>query len=212
MPWCCRVSSRPWSITSWQCLPGVWFINLYNFMDGIDGITGVETAAIGLGVALLALVGATPDLAAAAAIAAAGLGFLVWNWHPARIFMGDAGSVPLGFLLGWLLLALAARGAWAPALILPGYYLADATLTLIARTLAGERIWQAHRRHFYQRAVRGGASHAAVVLRVAAADILLIVLAVAALTRPWLALGGAAIVVAALLAELARLGRGRPHR
>ena len=187
-------------------LAWVWFVNLYNFMDGIDGITGVETAAIGLGIALLAFVHATPDLAVAATLGAAGLGFLIWNWHPARIFMGDAGSVPFGFLLGWLLLAMAARGAWAAALILPGYYLADATITLVVRLLSGERVWQAHRRHFYQRALRGGGSHAAVAWRIAVADLLLIVLAFASLDRPWIALGGAALVVAALLAEFVRLG------
>ncbi len=193
-------------------LAWVWFINLYNFMDGIDGITGVETAAIGLGVALLAVVQSTADLPAAMAVAAAGLGFLIWNWHPARIFMGDAGSVPLGFMLGWLLLALAARGAWAPALILPGYYLADATITLLVRIVAGEKIWQAHRRHFYQRALGGGAGHDAVAWRIAVADALLIVLAVAALVRPWIALAGAGLVIAALLAELARMGRASRRR
>ena len=179
-------------------LAWVWFINLYNFMDGIDGITGVETAAIGIGLALLPGLGGPQ----AAVVAAAGLGFLVWNWHPARIFLGDSGSVPLGYLLGWLLLSAAAGGHWAAALILPAYYLADASWTLVARALDGEPIWQAHRRHFYQRAVQGGASHARVATLILLADLLLMALAAASVIDPWPALAAAAAVVAGLLAVL----------
>ena len=144
----------------------VWFVNLYNFMDGIDGLAGSETAAIGIGLALFAVVGTggDPALAApAAAIAAAAIGFLVWNWAPARIFLGDVGSVPLGYLLGFLLLATAARGYWKFALILPLYFLADATITLLRRLARGERVWLPHREHFYQQAVQRGLGHAAVV-------------------------------------------------
>ncbi|HEY1722199.1 MAG TPA: glycosyltransferase family 4 protein [Magnetospirillaceae bacterium] len=188
----------------------IWFINLYNFMDGIDGITAVETAAIGVGVAAIAAIQSGTDLSAALTIVAAGFGFLIWNWHPARIFLGDSGSVPLGFLLGWLLLSLAARGAWAAAMILPAYYLADATITLIARAAAGEAVWKAHRRHFYQIALRGGASHTAVVLRIAFANLLLILLALVSKEQPWLAVAGAGVVVAALLGELLRMSRVRP--
>jgi UDP-N-acetylmuramyl pentapeptide phosphotransferase/UDP-N-acetylglucosamine-1-phosphate transferase len=155
----------------------VWFVNLYNFMDGIDGIAGSETAAIGVGLALFAVagVGHDPALAAlAAAVAAAAVGFLVWNWAPARIFLGDVGSVPLGYLLGFLLLAAAARGYWKVALILPLYFLADATITLLRRLARGERIWLPHRQHFYQQAVRRGLGHAAIVRRVIAANVILI--------------------------------------
>jgi UDP-N-acetylmuramyl pentapeptide phosphotransferase/UDP-N-acetylglucosamine-1-phosphate transferase len=186
----------------------VWFVNLFNFMDGIDGIDGAEAAAIGLGVVLVASVGGAIDLglaAPAAAIAAASLGFLVWNWAPARIFLGDVGSVPLGYLLGFLLFELARRGQWAAALILPLYFLADASLTLLRRLLRGERVWQAHREHFYQRAVQRGLSHDAVVLRVVAADLALIACAWAA-TNGWgfAALGVAALTVLALLVVLSR--------
>jgi UDP-N-acetylmuramyl pentapeptide phosphotransferase/UDP-N-acetylglucosamine-1-phosphate transferase len=188
----------------------VWFINLFNFMDGIDGISGVETALVGSGLVLVAL--GAPTLAAmaplAAAAVAAGLGFLVWNWHPARIFLGDSGSVPLGYLLGWLLLVAAAHGAWAAALILPAYYLADATLTLVKRALTGQNLFQAHRQHLYQRAVQGGASHARVVRLILGVDCLLVGLALIGGPHPIAALVAAAVVVAALLAGLARLGRG----
>ncbi|MBL6948997.1 MAG: hypothetical protein ISR51_10020, partial [Rhodospirillales bacterium] len=160
----------------------VWFINLFNFMDGIDGIAGVETAAIGIGIALVASVAGLSSLYGlfGIAAAAAALGFLWWNWHPAKIFLGDVGSVPLGFLLGWLLLELAASGQWAAALILPLYYLGDATITLVRRGLAGKKVWQAHREHFYQQAISRGLSHAAVVRHVLLANLALVALAVAA--------------------------------
>jgi len=140
-------------------------------------------------------------------VAAAALGFLVWNWSPARIFLGDVGSVPLGYVLGFLLNRLALGGQWQAALILPAYFLADASITLLRRLLRGERVWQAHREHFYQRAVQQGLGHDAVVLRVVAADIVLIACAWAA-ARGWgfVALGVAALTVLALLAELGRPG------
>ena len=155
----------------------VWFINLNNFMDGIDGIAASEAAAIGLGLLLVASGGRVFDFSIAfpaAAVVLAALGFLVWNWAPARIILGDVGSVPLGFVLGFLLRELALRGLWKAALILPLYFLADATWTLLRRLARGERPWQAHREHFYQRAVQSGLSHDAVVLRVIAADAILI--------------------------------------
>jgi len=166
----------------------VWFVNLFNFMDGIDGIAGIEAAAIGLGIAFVANAagfGGAPLALYGLIVAGAAVGFLKWNWHPARIFLGDVGSVPLGFLLGWLLLELAAvspriEGAWAAAAILPAYYLADATTTLIRRGLRGDKVWQAHREHFYQRAVGRGLGHAAVSRSVLSVDSVLIVLAVLA--------------------------------
>jgi len=188
----------------------VWFINLYNFMDGIDGITGVETITIGLGLfALSQLVTAFPLLEGwfGLIVAAVAFGFLLWNWHPARIFLGDVGSVPLGFLLGWLLLETAAAGYWAAALILPLYYLADATLTLLRRAVRGEKVWRAHREHFYQRPVLRGLPHDRIVRPIAAANLLLIALALLAAGGAALpALAGGVLVVALLLAWLARAG------
>ena len=95
----------------------VWFINLFNFMDGIDGIAGVETLSIGLGLVLLAgtIEWSPVGQRQALVLAGAAMGFLWWNWHPAKVFLGDVGSVPLGFLLGWLLLSLAGHGFWASA-------------------------------------------------------------------------------------------------
>jgi UDP-N-acetylmuramyl pentapeptide phosphotransferase/UDP-N-acetylglucosamine-1-phosphate transferase len=186
----------------------LWFVNLNNFMDGIDGIAGTETVSIAGGVLLLALVderaaalGAAP---LAVALGASAGGFLVWNWQPARIFMGDVGSIPLGFLLGWLLLGLAGAGLWAAALILPIYYLGDATWTLLRRLARGTRIWEAHREHFYQRAVQSGLDHAAVVRRILLANLLLIGAAMLSRHAAWPALALAFVVVGALFVELAR--------
>jgi UDP-N-acetylmuramyl pentapeptide phosphotransferase/UDP-N-acetylglucosamine-1-phosphate transferase len=186
----------------------IWWINLFNFMDGIDGLAGSEAAAIGAGLLLFACVGAGVDptlRALAAASTGAVIGFLVWNWSPAKIFLGDVGSVPLGYILGFLLLDLAVRGHWRIALILPLYFLADATITLARRSLRGERVWQAHREHFYQQAVRRGLSHAAVVKRVIAADLVLIGCSWAS-ENGWTAtaLATSAATVAILLTALAR--------
>lgn len=196
----------------------IWFINLFNFMDGIDGISGVETLAIGLGLAAVASLTGSAALHADAflglAIAGTALGFLVWNWHPAKLFLGDVGSVPLGFALGWLLLNAAIAGHWAAALILPLYYLADATITISRRALRGEKIWQAHREHYYQRATQLGRSHATVSGAIALANIALIMLALiaeigSALTT-FVALLAAIATVGALLGFLAGSGRRSP--
>jgi len=185
----------------------VWLTNLFNFMDGIDGITPSETVTIGLGVALIALIAADHEsggVPLGLSIAAASLGFLVWNWQPAKLFLGDVGSIPLGFLLGWLLLGLAGTGAWAPALILPLYYLVDSSLTLLHRLVRLRRVWEAHREHFYQRAVQRGSSHGNVVLRIAAANVLLVLLSLLATDWPFLSVTLAVVVVVALLVWLLR--------
>jgi UDP-N-acetylmuramyl pentapeptide phosphotransferase/UDP-N-acetylglucosamine-1-phosphate transferase len=185
----------------------VWFINLYNFMDGIDGITVVETLGLGLGAAaVLALAGSVTDGTVVLALiaAAAAAGFLRWNWHQAKLFLGDAGSVPLGFVMGWLLLCLAVRGYWAPALILPLYYLADSTLTLLRRIARGERFWQAHRTHFYQRAAARDGNHANVARAITLGDTALIGAALIAVVQPWVGLAIGIVVSGMLLVWLAR--------
>jgi len=204
-----------WLDASVTALLWLWFINLFNFMDGIDGLAGSEMAAIGIGLVLFASfgVGHQPILASlAGAVAAASLGFLVWNWAPARIFLGDVGSVPLGYLIGFLLLGVAADGHWKIALILPLYFLADATITLIRRLFLGEVVWRPHRRHFYQQAVARGLGHAVVVRRVIVADILLIGCGWASENGAgWLAVAAATAVVAVLLFSLAGLRRPGGH-
>jgi UDP-N-acetylmuramyl pentapeptide phosphotransferase/UDP-N-acetylglucosamine-1-phosphate transferase len=119
--------------------------------------------------------------------------------------MGDAGSIALGFLLGWLMVDLACRGLWAAALILPLYFVADATLTLAKRLRRGERPWEPHRQHAYQRAVLAGAAPSTVVLRATAANAALVVLALVSIRYPVLATIGSGAVVAALVINLERL-------
>lgn len=181
-----------------------WFINLYNFMDGIDGIAGVETMTItGGALCVLWYAGASSPLEGLAlAIFGASAGFLVWNWHKARIFLGDVGSIPLGFLLGAMLIHLATAHSLAAAVILPLYYLTDATLTLVRRMARSEKIWQPHRSHTYQRAARALGSHSAVVWRIIACNLVLIAAAVAALEAPVASLIIAVSTVAVLMWHL----------
>jgi UDP-N-acetylmuramyl pentapeptide phosphotransferase/UDP-N-acetylglucosamine-1-phosphate transferase len=195
-------------------LAWLWFINLYNFMDGIDGLAGAEGVAVAAGYALVVAVAGldTPFASLGLILAAATAGYLFWNWHPAKVFMGDTGSIALGFLLGWLMLDLGLRGLWAAAMILPAYFVADATLTLLKRIARGEKPWQPHRQHAYQRAVLGGTRPSAVVLRTALANAALIALAVLSIDHPVLALAGTAGVVAMLLLNLEGLARRQAIR
>ena len=190
-----------WLDKTIQFIGWLWFVNLFNFMDGIDGISGVESLGICGGLLLLSgLQGLTTPLPwHSLTIAAAILGFLWWNRPPARIFLGDVGSVPIGFLLGWLLLDLALAGYWVSALILPSYYLCDATFTLVRRGLRGEKVWQAHREHFYQKAVQAGRSHGAVSRSIGIANLALIALSFTAISYPVASLAATCIVVLILI-------------
>jgi len=170
----------------------VWSTNLYNFMDGIDGLAGGQAVVAGaVGAALL---GDAGGLAAASAlVAGASLGFLYWNWAPARIFMGDVGSGLLGFLFAAL--ALLSDRSGGPGvvvwLMLGGVFIVDSTLTLLRRMLAGERWYSAHRSHAYQRAVQAGWSHAVVTCGALGLTCVGAGLAWVAVSRPvwtWLAL------------------------
>jgi UDP-N-acetylmuramyl pentapeptide phosphotransferase/UDP-N-acetylglucosamine-1-phosphate transferase len=188
-------------------LAWLWFVNLFNFMDGVDGIAGVESLSIALGLAVIARwFGGFGDLAALAiALAGASLGFLFWNWHPAKLFLGDVGSQSLGYLIGFLLLRTAGEGAWAAALILPLFYLVDATWTLARRTAAGENIFAAHAQHVYQRALGAGLEHDQVARALLVANIALIAFAVGAQFGEWpVALAGAALTVVVLIRRLLR--------
>lgn len=168
-------------------LAWLWFINLFNFMDGSDGLAGGEAFSIAAGLLLLAvfvpLAGA--DYHMALVLLGASAGFLLWNWNPAKIFMGDVGSVPLGLLLGYLLLSVAGQGYWAAAAILPAVFVADASFTLLRRLLKGERIFEAHSSHCYQRAIRGGMSHAQVAQEVMEMNAVLAAIAALSTTGGW---------------------------
>lgn len=195
----------------------VWMQNLFNFMDGIDGIAGVETLGIALpaaGLMLWTSGGVLPGEATAAlALAAATAGFLIWNWPPARIFMGDVGSAVLGFVLAVLLLSGAVRHTLGAGvgLILSSVFLIDATLTLLIRVFRGERWHEAHRSHAYQHAARRWGGHRPVILAVLAINTfwLLPLAGLAVAFPPWelwlLALAWLPLIVIAF-----RLGAGRP--
>ena len=167
-------------------LAWLWFINLFNFMDGIDGIAAGEASVIAFG--LVAVAAAAPGLGLASpeaiAVGAATFAFLSFNWPPARMFMGDVGSAGLGYLLGWLLVLATARGALAAALLLPLYFVLDATTTLLWRAWRRQALGQAHRDHAYQKAVDKGLSHAKVSGLVIGLGTLLILVAVFAASTP----------------------------
>jgi UDP-N-acetylmuramyl pentapeptide phosphotransferase/UDP-N-acetylglucosamine-1-phosphate transferase len=118
------------------------------------------------------------------ALCGATIGFAFFNWPVAKLFLGDLGSLPIGLLLGWLLLVLAGNSGRAAAMLLPLYYLADSTITLLRRTANREVIWQAHRSHFYQRATDCGFRVIDVVARVFAVNLMLAALAVATILLP----------------------------
>ncbi|MDR3424238.1 MAG: glycosyltransferase family 4 protein [Alphaproteobacteria bacterium] len=194
-----------WLDRALMILGWAWFINLYNFMDGIDGITGSETISIAVGACLVMTAAGINDPFAGFLILiliGACLGFLAHNWHPAKIFLGDVGSVPLGYLTGFCLLSVAVKGHFAAALILPLYYLADSGITLVRRALRGEKIWQAHREHFYQKAALAAGRHDRIVWEIVVADMGLIGAAVLSVSHPWAGLGAGIVIVAVLLGKL----------
>lgn len=152
----------------------VWLTNLFNFMDGIDGLAGTEAVFVASSQAVLLSVNGFHDLSSISwAIAAAVLGFLVWNWPPAKIFMGDVGSGFLGFIFGVLAICGASYGLkyLIACFILLLAFVADATITLLRRMSLGGKWYKAHRTHAYQRAARKYQSHRLVTLAVLALDV-----------------------------------------
>jgi UDP-N-acetylmuramyl pentapeptide phosphotransferase/UDP-N-acetylglucosamine-1-phosphate transferase len=190
---------------------GLWFVNVVNFMDGIDWMTVAETIPLTAALVVLGLAQALPPYGTVVALAFGGamIGFAYFNRPIAKLFLGDVGSLPIGLMLGWLLLLVAAGGHLVAAFVMPLYYLADATITLLRRLLRGEPIWQAHRTHLYQRATDRGYSVGAVVARVFLVNVGLCALAVLTVIVPGTlsdvaALCGGAILVASLLVAFAR--------
>jgi len=188
----------PWAERMLLFVAGLWFVNLVNFMDGLDWMTVVEIAPITGTLAALGLVGALAPSTTivAAALCGAMLGFAPFNRPVAKVFLGDVGSLPIGLLVGWCLLDLALRHHLAAALLLPLYYLADASLTLLRRLKNREAIWLAHRSHYYQRATDNGYSVREVVGRVLVVNLILAILA------------GASVVLDSASADMVLLGCG----
>jgi UDP-N-acetylmuramyl pentapeptide phosphotransferase/UDP-N-acetylglucosamine-1-phosphate transferase len=209
------VPTLPWGVERLILLVGgLWFVNLVNFMDGIDWLTAAEAIPV---TATIALLGAEHALAAYGAFVAttlggAVLGFAYFNRPVARVFLGDVGSLPIGLILGWLLVLLAANGHLAAAILMPLYYLADASVTLLRRLIERKRVWQAHRSHFYQIATERGFSVREVVARVLLLNLCLCILAAVTVFAPAVASQILALVVglglvAALLFSFARGNR-----
>ena len=194
-------------------LAGLWFINLVNFMDGLDWMTVAEIVPITAAMTVLGLYGELPPSAAviAAALCGAMIGFAPFNRPVATIFLGDVGSLPIGLLLGFCLLQLAFRQHVAAALLLPLYYLADATVTLGRRIVRGEPFWIAHRSHFYQRATDNGVSVLQVVSRVFVLNLALAALAIASIEMRSRAADAVCLVlgIVAVASVLLRFSRKR---
>lgn len=191
----------------------VWMSNLFNFMDGIDGLAAGEALTAGFAAALLCW--RAEDLEPTwllALVVVSVAGFLPWNWHPARIFMGDVGSVFLGFILASLGVLAGQRGDVPPIgwLVLFGVFLVDATITLLRRFGRGERWLEAHRSHAYQRAVQGGLTHARVTQTVMGVNGVLALLVWWAVARPGQATIPYLIALVLLLVLYWWVGRFRP--
>ncbi len=165
-------------------LAGLWFVNLVNFMDGLDWMTVAEAVPVTGAMVVLGWLGefAVSATILAAALCGAMVGFAPFTRPVAKIFLGDVGSLPIGLLLGWCLLQLAWHQQLAATLLLPLYYLSDATVTLLRRLVMREPFWAAHRSHFYQRATDNGYTVRQVVSEVFALNVGLAVLAIASIT------------------------------
>jgi len=192
---------------------GLWFVNLVNFMDGIDWMTVAEVIPITATLTILGMAGALPSYGMVLALALGGatIGFAYFNRPTAKVFLGDVGSLPIGLILGWLLLLVAGGGHLAAAVVMPLYYLADATITLFRRLIRREPFWEGHRTHFYQRATDKGFTTTAVVVRVFVVNVGLGILAVISVVVPGRPSEIAALTIGAILVAwlLAAFERGR---
>ena len=195
-------------------LMGVWFVNLTNFIDGLDWLT---VASFVPATATLAILGFLDvlnpaDAIIAAALCGAVLGFAPLNRPVARLFLGDVGSLPMGLLLAYLLLRLAAEGHVVAALLIPAYSCADATLTLLRRAFRGEKVWQAHRSHFYQRATDHGFSVLEVSAHVFVLALFLSGLAIMTVVWSSFAVQAMALVIGGVAVASLLLRFSRPRR
>lgn len=191
--YCIMLLNAPLPLLPLLFLSLLWFSNLYNFMDGSDGILAVQTIAIALGLSLFT------NSALPYVIAIATLAFLYFNFPPAKIFAGDVASIPLGFFFGFVLLDMALSGQPVAAFILPLYFTMDATITLLKRIWQRKKFWQAHAEHYYQQAIQKGFSHRRVMLTVGGLNAFLIACAWASKLYPIPALCIAILAVSGCL-------------
>ncbi len=187
----------------------VTYANFVNFLDGCDGMCGVQIVAVCLGLVAVGIVmldiGFNAEIGFPALVLAATMtGFLLLNWQPAKIFLGDAGSVPVGFFLAILLLLTSSHGYWEAAVILPLYGYCDAGITLLGRMIRREKFWQPHKKHFFRQAIENGREPRRVVRATAFVNVCLIGLALYAVredgfTKDILSIAVAVALVAGLL-------------
>jgi Fuc2NAc and GlcNAc transferase len=199
-------------------LAGVWWINLFNFMDGIDGFAGTQAVFMLLGAAALSAwtnadVISSPVWMLMLSVAAATVGFLLLNWPPAKIFMGDVGSTWLAFMV-FALALLSVQAGWlsyASWLVLAAVFVTDATVTLLTRLLRGERWYEAHRIHAYQKLARRWGGHRPVTLRAVGVNVLwLAPLAGACAAWPHWTFGWVLVAYSPLAVAAVVLGAGKP--
>ena len=195
-------------------LAGLWLVNLVNFMDGLDWITAAEVVPVTAALAILGTQGELPLTATiiATALCGAMIGFAPFNRPVATIFLGDVGSLPIGLLFGWCLLQLAGQHHVAAAAILPLYYLADATVTLLRRMIRREPFWVAHRSHFYQRATDNGFTVLQVVGEVFLLNLVLAALAAASIRAGSLAADAACFTLGAAAVAFVLVHFSRPRK
>jgi UDP-N-acetylmuramyl pentapeptide phosphotransferase/UDP-N-acetylglucosamine-1-phosphate transferase len=185
-----------------------------NFMDGLDWMTVAEAVPLTAALAAIGVLGILPPHAIVISLALCGamIGFAFFNRPVAKLFLGDVGSLPIGLVLGWLLVLVAGSGGRAAAILLPLYYLADATITLGRRFMRGEPIWQAHRSHFYQCATDRGFRVIEVVARIFFVNLALAALALATVLKPSRGLDVAALAAGAVLVAWLLIGFARGRR
>ncbi|MFK7967872.1 MAG: UDP-phosphate alpha-N-acetylglucosaminyltransferase [Rickettsiaceae bacterium] len=168
------------------------FLNVYNFLDGIDGITISESIHLSFTILILCILkhDIIPNvwtiITVACIILGWSCGFILFNWQPASIFIGDVGSIGIGFIIGICLLTVASGSdrLFAACVISSLYYIADGGLTLLIRLIKGEKIWQPHLQHFFQKAVKKGENHKTVVLRIIQCNFILMLLSTGSLFYP----------------------------
>lgn len=194
-------------------LAGIWFVNLVNFMDGLDLMTVAEVVPVTAALLLLGLLGelSWPAVLIATALCGAMLGFAPFNQPVAKVFLGDVGSLPIGLLLGWCLLELAWGGHPAAALLLPAYYLADSTITLFRRIGRREQFWSAHRSHFYQRATDNGFTIPRVIGEVFALNLVLAALSIVTVRTGSTSIASLALVAGAIAVAFVLRRFSRPQ-
>ena len=192
----------PWWVERGLLLvAGLWFVNLVNFMDGLDWMTVAEAVPMTATLAAIGFMGLLPAPAIAVSLALCGamIGFAYFNRPVARLFLGDVGSLPIGLVIGWLLVLVGGHVGHAAAILLPLYYVADSTITLTRRAINHEKVWQAHRSHFYQRATERGFSVIEVVTRVFLVNLALAALAIWTVAQPSYAVDAAALAAGGVL-------------